>query len=178
MCGEFRKTRQEIRHFINCVFVPVFLVGEEYLYREWFLFRISKRTKYLCSVWFFIQSIFADRNNSFQQNFYAVLKIFHFWSIFVKLWGLANCQIAQILGKKFKAKLCFWVRNVILCFNYFHLAAFGFLSGTSDAKLVSIFVLHRGKLNQNVYFSKTRTKLLVSGQSLGSSDCLWTFVEQ
>ena len=32
------------------------------------LFQLSKKTEYLCSVWFFIQAIFTDQNNNFQQK--------------------------------------------------------------------------------------------------------------
>ena len=41
------------------------------------MFQFSKKLEYLCSGWFFIQSIFADRNNSFQQKYLDLLNNLH-----------------------------------------------------------------------------------------------------
>ena len=74
----------------SLVFVPTF--GENGIFK--------------LGVVFFIQSIFADRNNTFQQNFFLPFwiyllsefkfkKIFHLQLFFVKFWWFENCQIAM-----------------------------------------------------------------------------------
>ena len=76
-----------------------------------FLFRLSKKTEYLCSVWFFIQSIFADQNNSFQQIFFTLLKI-STWVQIQKIFFTADHLLLSFGGFKiakvamFSTKLC------------------------------------------------------------------------
>ena len=55
------------------------------------LFRHLKKTEYLCSVWFFfIQSIFTDRYNSFQQNFLYSIEDINFLSSNLKRYFISD----------------------------------------------------------------------------------------
>ena len=68
----------------------------------------KKNGIYMLGVVFFVQSIFADRNNIFWQTIFKThwryqlpefkcKKIFYLQSFFVKFWGFENCQFGNIL---------------------------------------------------------------------------------
>ena len=67
----------------------------------------TKVTEYLCSSWvFFLQTNFDFLTSNFWRNFFISFeshccpefkfeKIFHLWSLFVKLWGFKDCHFGH-----------------------------------------------------------------------------------